>query len=391
MTPAGVRDDGRRLRVLFLTGWYPTASQPVGGIFVRELAHAAATRVDVAVLHCIGPDPHCRDLWKFEEEREYELSEGLPTYRVACRSTTIPGLSYAIYVTSIFRAMRRIRASGFRPDLIHAHSYEPGFPSVLLGIYHRIPIVISEHYSGFAQNALTSRELLKARWAFAHATRVLPVSGALQLALQGAGVRGRFQIVPNTFDPAVFAPGGSKPKSDGPKRLLFVGRMVPIKRLPDLLRAVARLSASDAWHLDIVGDGPDRVACEHLADKLDITERVTFHGTKTKTEIATLMRNADLFVLPSQWENMPCVLIEAQASGLPIVASSVGGIPEVVNGGTGILVAPGDVPGLADGITRTLARLPSYDAQDLARNAERYSYESVGNLCATIYRDCVRS
>src|SRR5207245_987880 len=83
--------------------------------------------------------------------------------------------------------------------------------------------------------------------------------------------------------------------------------------------------------LDVVGDGPGCETYAGLAHELGLDGRVVFHGLQPKEEVARLMRNAGLFVLTSRYDNNPCVLIEAMASGLPVVATAVGGIPEMID------------------------------------------------------------
>jgi glycosyltransferase involved in cell wall biosynthesis len=380
----------RRLGVLFVTGWYPTASDPAKGVFVREMAHAVARRHDVAVLHCVGPDSDCRDMWRVEREQDPILTEGLQTWRVRCRGSRVPGLTYPLYLHSIARAYRRVSDSGFVPDVIHAHSYEPGLPAVLLGRLHGTPTVISEHFSGFAQNRLSRVEIAKARYAFAHADRVMPVSAALQRVLERCGVRARFHIVPNTFDPALFSPAATARRHDGHSRLLFVGRLVEIKGIATLLRAAAIVAKSRGdWQLDIVGEGAKQLDYERLAAELGISGRVRFHGRRNKSQIAELMREADAFVLPSVWENMPCVLIEALASGLPVVATRTGGIPEIIDEESGILVPPGDELALSAAINRILDIHPTYTTSHLSGKAERFSLDSIGSECNAIYLQCL--
>ena len=103
-----------------------------------------------------------------------------------------------------------------------------------------------------------------------------------------------------------------------------------------------------------MGDGPERSAYEALTASLGLSDRVVFHGTRPRAEVARLMREADLLVQPSASETLSCVVLEAQVSGLPVVASDVGGIPEVVGGGAGLLVPPGDPAALAAAIEAVL-------------------------------------
>jgi glycosyltransferase involved in cell wall biosynthesis len=116
---------------------------------------------------------------------------------------------------------------------------------------------------------------------------------------------------------------------------------------------------------------------------------VTFHGLKTKGEIAEFMREADLFVLPSIWENLPCVIIEAMASGLPMVSTLTGGIPEIVNDEVGILVPPGNVNALSGAIALMLRRISEFDRLAIGQRGQRYRLERVGASLHGLYEECL--
>lgn len=135
-------------------------------------------------------------------------------------------------------------------------------------------------------------------------------------------------------------------------RLLFVGRLAAEKGLPILLEAVARL---DGATLDLVGDGPERKILEARTQALDISGRVRFFGYQTQQQIREILRQTDVFVMSSFTEGVPVVLMEAMAAGVPVVATQVGGIPELVHDGhNGLLVAPGDANAAAAAIRRLL-------------------------------------
>jgi colanic acid/amylovoran biosynthesis glycosyltransferase len=131
-------------------------------------------------------------------------------------------------------------------------------------------------------------------------------------------------------------------------RLLFVGRLAAMKGLPILLEVLARL---EGVTLDIAGDGPDRRLLENKARALNIDSRVKFLGQQSQEQVRMLLKQADLFVMSSFAEGVPVVLMEAMAAGLPVVATRIAGIPELVHDGhNGLLVAPGDVNEMASAI-----------------------------------------
>lgn len=142
---------------------------------------------------------------------------------------------------------------------------------------------------------------------------------------------------------------GERPRSGN---LLFVGRLAPVKGLPVLFEALATLGKDiPDWHLTIVGDGSMRMKLEDLASKLNLAANITFAGYQSQDAVADILSDTDILVLPSFAEGVPVVLMEAMAARTAVIATQVGGVPELVeNQKSGILVAPGNAPKLAKAI-----------------------------------------
>lgn len=159
----------------------------------------------------------------------------------------------------------------------------------------------------------------------------------------------KLRIVHCGVDPALFK---VKAHVGRGKRLLFVGRLAAAKGLPILLEALSQI---DGVALDVAGDGPERPMLEQKARTLGLLERVKFLGYQSQQQVRELLNETDLFVLSSFAEGVPVVLMEAMAAGVPVVATRIAGIPELVeNGVNGSLVAPGDVIATVDAIRRLL-------------------------------------
>jgi glycosyltransferase involved in cell wall biosynthesis len=280
-----------------------------------------------------------------------------------------------------------VRRLGFQPDVIHAHVYTAGVPAAVVGKLFGIPMVVTEHFTGFHEGSLGIGGIWKARIAFRRAARVLPVCDYLKRAIAAHGIRANFKIVPNAVDTSLFFMNGAH--HDRPRRLIFVGSLEPTqqKGFPTLVEALGRLREHRAdWHLDVVGQGPSFADSERLVTSADLSALVTFHGAVAKPRLAEMMRSSDLFVLPSRFENLPCAIIEAMASGLPVVSTTVGGIPEMVSEGDGILVQRDDAPALAEALARGLSDLSSFDRAGISSRAQaRFSLASVGGELSAIY------
>jgi glycosyltransferase involved in cell wall biosynthesis len=136
---------------------------------------------------------------------------------------------------------------------------------------------------------------------------------------------------------------------DGPT-LAFAGRLMAAKALDIALQAVRRLPGVS---LVVVGDGPDRGQLERLSTELGLEGRVRFVGGRSREDVLRILFAADAAVLSSRWENFPHLVVEALAVGTPVIATAVGGVPEVVKDGeNGLLVPAGDADALAAAISR---------------------------------------
>jgi glycosyltransferase involved in cell wall biosynthesis len=206
---------------------------------------------------------------------------------------------------------------------------------------------------------------------------VVPSPSVAQVARERSRVaHEQIAIIPNAIDAEQFRVP-RRPRDGGPPVVGFLGRLDPIKRVPDLLRAVQELGGR--VRLAIFGDGAERPHIVSEISRLNIADHVTLHGAVARPQDA--LAQIDLLVLPSMAEGFGLVLIEAMAAGVPVVATNVAGIRDVVvNGETGVLVPPGDPDELAVAIEKVLGnstlrhRLVSHAAKDVR---ERFTWDAV--------------
>jgi glycosyltransferase involved in cell wall biosynthesis len=293
-------------------------------------------------------------------------------------------------------ALRVVLRSARPVDVVHAHQGEDlaTLPLARLAARrHRCPLVVTVHCS--VGHTLTGRglrtRLLRAlggwveRSALRRADAVVVLTDRTAAALAADGVpAGRVHTIPSGFDPALFA--GTSPDvftGVGRPRIGYVGRLAPQKRTDRLVEAVGRMR--EPASLVVVGDGPDRERVQALAAG---RPRTHLTGFVEHTAVPAVLASLDVLVLPSAYEEMGSVLTEAMASGLPVVASDVGGIPEVVrHGETGLLVPPGDVDALAAALDR-LAADPGLRARLAAgarARAAAYAWPRLAARVAAVY------
>jgi glycosyltransferase involved in cell wall biosynthesis len=201
---------------------------------------------------------------------------------------------------------------------------------------------------------------------------VVPSRYLAEVALGWGLEADRLVVVPN--------PAPALAVEEAPERrgLVFAGRITRQKALATALAAVARVPEVD---LLVLGDGPDRGRLEREAHGLGLNGRVRFAGAVTRAEVLRGLASADALLLSSDWENFPHTVVEALSLGTPLIATAVGGVPEVVTDGVnGLLVPPGDPDALAAAIRRFYA---SRELRDALSGAARPSVEHLS--AAAVY------
>ena len=288
---------------------------------------------------------------------------------------------------------------GQRPDLVHAHIlFRPAVLACWLKWRHGIPYLITENWTAFHPGnveRLGAPRRWLAGWLVRQAAAYTPVSDDLRRALAAlGGVNPHTVVIPNVVDTELFHPSSSPTPRYG---LLNVAAFNENhKNLSGLLRTVAHLRATrpnlPGLHLRIAGYGAAEQQMRQLAADLGLLAdgTVAFIGKLTSPEVAEEMRRAACFVLFSNYENLPCVLIEAQASGLPAVATSVNGVPELLppTGEAGLLVPARDEAALGAAIEAVLTAPAGRFAEAAlrARAVARFSYPAVGKAFGEVYR-----
>lgn len=371
------------MKVLFIAGWFPKEGN-YEGIFIKEHALAVARFHDVAVIY--GEEK----VWQREKYRfSFSIEDNLEVLRFTYREIPLMP-SYSAYVKGILLAFEKFLSKGFKPDIIHACVYKTGIPAYYIKRKYGIPYVIREGYSGFMRRALNKRRIKRARIGMENADFILPVSNAQKEAILSYGIKGRFEIVRNVVPDYFFYPSERRTKSNI-KKILCVAAMRPVKNIPCILNACKIIyKTRQDFVVDIVGEGEKMEEYKEMVHNLSLDKFIYFHGGKQKTEIAKMMQMADFFVLPSMYEPSGNVLVESLCCGLPVVATKVGGIPEVINETNGILVEPDNPRALADAMLYMMDNADKYDREKISLDAKnKYSYEAIGRQITSIYEEAI--
>jgi glycosyltransferase involved in cell wall biosynthesis len=327
---------------------------------------------------------------------------GIEVERIEELHREISPLRDAVAIVRLARLIRRVR-----PHILHTHTAKAGAVgrlAALLAGDARPAIVVHTFHGhvlrGYFDPLRTAGFRLLERWLATKTTALVAVSPQVRDDLVSLGVapRERFVVVRLgiELEQRVAAERDGRGESRrvlgiGPDRFAvgWIGRMTGVKRTDDVLRAFRRLRdrGVDAC-LCMIGDGPDRPAVERRAHELGLMRDTLFLGYQE--EVAPFYAAFDAMILPSINEGTPVSAIEALAAGRPVVATRVGGVPDVVRDGEdGFLVEPGDVDALADRLARLAAEPELRErlgAAGRARVVPRYSVERLVDDIDLLYR-----
>jgi teichuronic acid biosynthesis glycosyltransferase TuaC len=329
------------IHLVTLTPFYPSENDDAGGCFVAEPLEwldkiGSVTNTVFAVQPLYRPRLRTR-------------SSGIPATWL--RYFSLPGgfglpTAGAFLFARIVGRMRELHHA--RPiDLVHAHGPLPcGHAAMLLAAELGLPYVVSVHgLDAFSTEQVRGRAGAWCRSisqrVYRSSRRAICISERVrEQVLQGTGGGCRTSVVYNGVDPAVFSPG-TAPESAAPI-VLSVGNLIPIKGHDLLIRAIAALAAEfPAITLEIIGGGPERFRLQSLAGKLNIAERVRFLGHQSRQQVADAMRRCTVFALPSRYEGLGCVYLEAMSTGKAVIGCRGQGIAEIIqHGSNGFLVGP---------------------------------------------------
>ena len=373
------------MHILLIPAFYPTDLDPVSGKFFQDQALALRRQgIEVGVAYFEGRSLRrgfsfralCSHCFKMHSA----LEQSIPTVRLRGWNTFAQcrwGAMISAYLGAC--AVDRYIAQYGRPDLLHAHQgHWAGYVAYLVWKRHRIPYVVTEHESSFAEKTIPAGDFPALRLVYANAKQVMAVSHALASAMREAYDPASIMIVPNMVDTASFALSTRQEARGAQFTFLCVARLAKIKRLDVLLQAfAAAFTGRQGVALRIIGHGPEYQSLLALTSTLQLTAQVKFSGGLPHAEVLLALQTSDALVLCSDIETFGVVLIEALASGIPVIATRCGGPDDIVTEEVGLLVDCHDVTQLANAMQCMLNDHADYPPLGLHQYAEDHFSEQV--------------
>ncbi|MEK9618710.1 MAG: glycosyltransferase family 4 protein [Flavobacteriales bacterium] len=366
--------------VLFLSSWYPSRVHTTLGNFVRYHALAASKYNTINVLYIVADD-NVKDY-----EIKYFQDEELKTTIVYFKRGFFKYLNYFIAFTKGFQFLLKKKKIKF--DIVHMNIMHPGiWQALYLKWIYKIPYIVSENWHGFqdlAKYNLSFLEMMLIKLGFRFSSVISPVSQQLKNCMINANYKAEYKIIPNVVDTDKFHLGE---KDDDNKNFTFLHVSTlddSIKNVSGIIDAFEKIKHQNI-ELKIVGDGPTDWIVKKIST-LKTKNTILVESEKTHDQIAKEMQKADVFVLFSNIENLPLVLIESISSGTPFIATKVGGIPEIFNNEMGRLVDARDIDQLLNEMNFMIENPNFFNSSTIRSYAiKNYSNEEVGKKFNDLY------
>ena len=387
------------MNILHLLSWFPTPDDPTLGNFCVRMIDALPEACHSVILSVSDGK---------NMTKSFEIKEIKGAHHTHVQIYIRPPKNKALRKLKMLRmyqnGLKYIKKRFFEPDLIHLHvAYPLGQVALawkkLLGYNY----VLTEHWTIYQpqnHDVLVGKLKKKIVKIANNAELIMPVSLDLQHCMEGHGVKNRFKVIYNLVNTDMFklreppcidsSQRASLNRNDMQglkKRMLHISTLRDeAKNFSGILRTIERLRQQrDDFELHVIHDyeAPEFKA---FVEKHNLSDCVIFHGKKTSAEVAEAYQQANFFVLFSNFENLPCVIVEAFASGVPVLSTAVGGIAEILSPERGILIPQGNEDALLQGMIQMLDHSSEYNRKAIREYAiKTFAAQNIGQQILEVY------
>ena len=382
--------------ILFIPRWYPSRFDPMLGLFTQRHAEIIANNADITVLF-IHPFPNADK--KFTPEINTE--NNITVIRILFSNPTSSSfISRIKKVVNLFKAyyigIKTIKNLNRLPNLSHIHVLSrTAIPALYLYFFYKTPFIVTEHWSRYMINSGQLNNYFHKLFIQFTLNRSQHLTAVSQFLLNTIAQKGfsckRTSILPNVVDTTTFS---IQPKTSSKKTIIHISTFEDrSKNLKGMLNAIYQLKLKlTSFELIMVGDGEDFSMIKNYAAQLDLTDIITFKGMiADKKEVADLITQSDLLLLFSRYETMSVVAAEALACGIPVVATKMGALPEIVLSNFGILVDNENETQLCDAIYKVLTQPELFNKNQMREFAiTNFSEEAIRERLLDLYNKYLR-
>lgn len=371
--------DNSILRVLHIASWYPSRLHGTIGNFIERHVQTVHTRCHSTVI-CFYTEDSRTDV-----SIERSIENGVSTIRVFHPKR----LKLVHRRRSFKKVIEELKQDEVLPfDIVHVHvTFPHGWMARWIKTNHTIPYVITEHWSIYQHPMnISLKQKTHDQLVAKDAAMIMPVTDHLAKSMREFGMKAKYRIVPNVVDTELFH---IEPKSADTFQFIHVSSLAEeIKNVSGIINAFHALICSGVEaNLKIIGDG-DIAPYQNQAMTLGLRGDVfSIHSEMSLTGIADNVTQSNCLVQFSNYENLPCVIIEALASGVPVISTDVGGISEHLTSDRGMLIESGQIDQLMNAMQTMISTYETYDAEALRKYAlDHFSIASVSKSYESVYK-----
>jgi len=383
-------------RALWLASWFPNRLDPLSGDFIERHALAASLYNEIYVIHLVKDDKGLVPGSKFREAKIFNTQCRAEIIYYKGRFKGIGWLhkmhSNILYYFYFFRAIQSFIKTEGRPDAIHVHiALKAGLMALYMKICHKIPYLVSEQWTGLCPEARPNLDdhsrIFRWLWkkVMKNANSWSAVSRYLGDAIQKKFGLSAYRVIPNVVDTEIFYPGTNL---QGLFAFIHVSTMNYQKNPQQIFQAISILKKKTPQLFVVYLFGGISPALQALAAELDILDRIEIRTPCPQPELAATMRNSQALILYSRFETFGCVIIEANACGIPVIVSDIPVLHEnVVDGITGVFVPLNEPTALAEKMWWIMQHHREFLADTMiSRTIQTYGYAIIGKQFESLYQ-----
>lgn len=369
--------------------------EPFNGDFIQRHARAAAMFNDIHVIHVTYDFPNGFEIPAQESKSTGQLTEHIIYFKKK-KSVKAKLTNQLRWLALYKKAIRNYIIKNGKPNLVHVHvPFKAGILGLWIKRNYKIPYLVTEHwgiYNNLVEDKYASRGIAFKRYTkkiFQQASRFISVSNYLAKGVNSLVSRKDYEVIHNTVNTDLFF---YNEKETSTFCFVHVSNMVPLKNVEGILRSFKNfIQQNGKAEIIMIGDNDPQI--RNYAKSLDFPAgALKFLGEIPYAQVATEMQAADCLILFSNIENSPCVIGEALCCGLPVIATNVGGIPELVNQSNALMIEAKNEVALTQGMHEMIEGINKYDRKKIAENAiGKFSYSVIGKQINVVYEEVLAS
>ncbi len=381
------------MNVLWLVSWYPNNLNPFDGDFIERHAHAVSKYCSLTVLYVSKDDA----LKKGEVITETKTGDGFTVYKVYYGPSATNKIIEKFLSFKKYRSLQKIWyntivAERGVPDILHV---QVAMKAGLLAMHQKNkfnkPYIVTEHWSGYYKycmpNVYSGNGWLNRlnKKVLQNAKLLITVSSNLGQTINADFVSVPYKVISNVVNTNVFF---YKPAAPNRFRFIHPSGLVHVKN-PEGILSACKIVIQKGYDFELLMLGAENDEMATYAETLGLlNSSVTIKKPVAYTEVANQMQQSNALLMFSRHENMSCVVLEALCCGLPVIATKVGGLPEVINDANGILVESENVEALADAMIAMMKNYSRYNREQIAAGAQqKFNYDTVAKQHIAIYEN----